>query len=433
MSRFRFKHFLRERNEYSATGEETLLSVSEYYGVKPRSNAFEGDAGESRAASLEGYRIVKPGDLVMNYMLAWKGAYGLSDFDGITSPAYAVFDVDADKVDRRFLHHRTRSQEMQVEFKARSKGIIESRLRLYPDALLAMEVELPDLPTQKRIAAFLDRETERVDELIAKKERLVEVLNATRAATPLRVMAGGMGVIQYDPTNNRVDFSSLTDGWKRVRVKHVAKHMTSGSRGWGDFIQDDGELFLQSGSIDRKMGIAFEDSHRVAPQSGAEADRTTVHNGDTLVCITGGRTGAVGFMSGLNERAYINQHVCLIRPSKAIEERLLAQILFSEVGQLHFQMAQYGLKQGMGFEQVANVAIPLPPRDQQESITAAIDAQASKTTKAASQIMASVGRLREYRAALITAAVTGQIDVETYGKASTTSETLDRIEEEMQA
>lgn len=294
-------------------------------------------------------------------------------------------------------------------------------------------VRVPDLPTQKRIAAFLGRETARIDELITKKERLVEVLDATHAAAPLRAMANGMGEIQYDPTNNRVGFSSLASGWQRVRVKQVAKHITSGSRGWSDFIQDEGELFLQSGNIDRKMGVSLEDAHRVAPQSGAEADRTTVRNGDTLVCITGGRTGAVGFVSGLDERAYINQHVCLIRPSKAIEDRLLAQILFSEIGQLHFQMAQYGLKQGMGFEQVANVAIPLPPRDQQASISAAIDAQASKTTKAASEILTSVERLREYRAAIITAAVTGQIDVETYSKTGTTSAMLDRIEEEMQA
>ena len=94
-------------------------------------------------------------------------------------------------------------------------------------------------------------------------------------------------------------------------------------------------------------------------------------------------------------------------------------------------MAQYGLKQGMGFEQVANVAIPLPPREQQASISAAIDSKASKVADAVSEIVASIDRLREYRAALITSAVTGQIDVDTYGKTGATSATLDEIEEEM--
>ncbi|MCY4458889.1 MAG: hypothetical protein OXC26_00565 [Albidovulum sp.] len=87
MIRRRFKFFMPERNEFSTEGEETLLSVSEYYGVKPRSEAFDTDAAEGRAASLEGYRKVKAGDFVMNYMLAWKGAYGVFDHDGIMSPA----------------------------------------------------------------------------------------------------------------------------------------------------------------------------------------------------------------------------------------------------------------------------------------------------------------------------------------------------------
>src|SRR5690606_8678769 len=108
-------------------------------------------------------RIVQRDDLVMNYMLAWKGAYGVSDHDGIVSPAYSVFVINKQLADPRFIHHRTRSADMRALFRSRSKGIIESRLRLYPDALLAMDISLPDLPTQKAIADFLDRETARID------------------------------------------------------------------------------------------------------------------------------------------------------------------------------------------------------------------------------------------------------------------------------
>lgn len=198
MVSYRFKRFLRERNEFSKTGEETLLSVSEFYGVKPRSLAFAHEEHESRAESLEGYRIVKAGDLVMNYMLAWKGAYGISDHDGIVSPAYAVFDVDERFVDRRFLHHRTRSDDMKALFRSGSKGIIESRLRLYPDSLLATFVDLPDLATQKQIADFLDAETARIDALIAKKQRLLTVLDErldqlVRASVTGQATANGRG------------------------------------------------------------------------------------------------------------------------------------------------------------------------------------------------------------------------------------------------
>ena len=141
----------------------------------------------------------------------------------------------------------------------------------------------------------------------------------------------------------------------------------------------------------------------------------------------------MGHVSGLHERAYINQHVCLVRPSTAIHDGLLAQILFSEIGQLHFQMAQYGLKQGMGFEQVADTAIPLPPREAQEDISAEIDCLTSKARRIIDEIGISLDRLKEYRAALITAAVTGQIDVTTWARQGDTDRRLDRIEQEASA
>ena len=73
------------------------------------------DAAESRAASLEGYRKVKADDIVMNSMLACKGAYGVSDHDGIVSPAYAVYKIDPTYADRRFIHHRLRSEHVRKE------------------------------------------------------------------------------------------------------------------------------------------------------------------------------------------------------------------------------------------------------------------------------------------------------------------------------
>lgn len=290
---------------------------------------------------------------------------------------------------------------------------------------------LPDLVSQKAIADFLDRETARINQLIEKKQRLVEVLALANASATLRVMRKGFDRLGYDATKNEIVFSGLRDGWTRTRVKHVVSHMTSGSRGWSDLIQDEGELFLQSGNIDRQMGVSSNNAPRIAPQVGAEAHRTRIRSRDTLVCITGGRTGAVGFAEHVAERSYINQHICLLRPSHEINPRLLAQILFSEVGQLQFRMAQYGLKQGLGFDEVANVSIPLPPQNEQAQISAAIEAESQQSQEASRRVIESIDRLREYRAALITAVVKGQIDVSTYGNQGTTDRTLDRIEGEM--
>ncbi|WP_374311736.1 restriction endonuclease subunit S [Dongia sp.] len=407
--------------------EENLLSLSYGRIIRKDIDAAEGLLPES----FETYQIVEPGNIVMRLTDLQNDKrslrQGLVNERGIITSAYDALEVGKDH-DARFWAYSLLALDLAKYYYSLGGGVRQSiKFADFPNDWIAS----PGPATQEAIADFLDRETTHIDQLIQKKLWLAELLNVTIIAAPLRVMASGIGQVGYDAERSRVTFSNLAEGWRRVRVKQVASHMTSGSRGWSDFIQDQGELFLQSGSIDRHMGVSFEDSQRVRPQSGAEAERTKVSNGDTLVCITGGRTGAVGYVSGLCERAYINQHICLIRPSKAISSRLLAQILFSEIGQLHFQMAQYGLKQGMGFEQVANTAIPLPPREAQDKISSEIDHRAAKTRRVAEEISASIDRLHEFRSALITAAVTGQIDVATWSKRGTTDRRLDAIQREV--
>ena len=90
----RFKEFLRERGERSLSGDEELLSVSAYTGVRPRSEITEDGDFLTRAETLEGYKVCYRTDLVMNIMLAWNRGLGITIHDGIVSPAYAVFALD---------------------------------------------------------------------------------------------------------------------------------------------------------------------------------------------------------------------------------------------------------------------------------------------------------------------------------------------------
>src|ERR1035441_859790 len=121
-----------ERKDFSSDGTEALLSVSEYYGVSPRTEVMEDGDFVTRADSLEGYRKCRRGDLVMNYMLAWKSALGVTDDDGIVSPAYAVFKFKRTEFVPRYFHYLLRTTVAAAEFRRYSTGIIDSRLRLYP-------------------------------------------------------------------------------------------------------------------------------------------------------------------------------------------------------------------------------------------------------------------------------------------------------------
>lgn len=168
----RMKDIFFERKELSLTGEEDLLSVSEFYGVARRKDKMNSDEEfESRADSLVGYKICKAHDLVINIMLAWKTGLGISDNDVIVSPAYAVYE--GRNIASHFYHYLLRSGMYVKEFKRHSKGIIDSRLRLYNDRFNNISAIYPPLPEQRAIATYLDDKCAKIDTIVSNLDKQI--------------------------------------------------------------------------------------------------------------------------------------------------------------------------------------------------------------------------------------------------------------------
>lgn len=158
----RFKFLFKEINERSNDGSEDLLSVSQYTGVTKKSDKVEDGDLLTTASTLEGYKKVCQNDLVINIMLACNGSLGFFPYDGITSPAYSIYRLKKGNSER-FFHYLLRSQIYKSEFKRKSSGVIESRLRLYTDDFFAIWSILPSPSEQTAIAKFLDDKTVKID------------------------------------------------------------------------------------------------------------------------------------------------------------------------------------------------------------------------------------------------------------------------------
>jgi type I restriction enzyme S subunit len=147
--RLRNKVLLRESHELSRFGDEELLSVSHLTGVSPRS---EKSVNMFMAESLEGYRIVQTGDLVINTLWAWMGALGVSNNEGIVSPAYGVYRPrDRGAFDGSYFNMLYRNPAYVCEMTRYSTGVWSSRLRLYPESFLALPVIAPPIAEQREI------------------------------------------------------------------------------------------------------------------------------------------------------------------------------------------------------------------------------------------------------------------------------------------
>jgi type I restriction enzyme S subunit len=158
----RGKFFMKERQDRSVFGNEELLSVSHITGVTRRADK---EINMFLAESMEDYKLVSPGDIVVNTMWAWMGAMGVSDFEGLISPSYNIYTPTNNILIDKYLDLLLRSPQFVAEVNRRSKGVWSSRLRLYPDAFLDIRFPIPEKNVQIQILKFLEQATFKEDNL----------------------------------------------------------------------------------------------------------------------------------------------------------------------------------------------------------------------------------------------------------------------------
>lgn len=188
----RNRHLLEHVDARSETGDEEMLSVSHITGVTPRSmknvNMFE-------AESTVGYKLVAENELVINTMWAWMGALGVSAYEGIVSPAYNVYRFrDLDAVNPMYFDCMYRTDAYVSLMKAHSRGIWESRLRLYPEVFLRLSSLVPPKDVQDRLVAENNERTTEAEKLITRCHKAIELLQERRSALITAAVTGQIEV-----------------------------------------------------------------------------------------------------------------------------------------------------------------------------------------------------------------------------------------------
>jgi type I restriction enzyme, S subunit len=365
----RVRHLFQIKKRIAGTDAFDVLSITQQ-GIKIKDT--ESNDGQI-SMDYSKYQLVEVGDFAMNHMDLLTGYIDLAPVSGVTSPDYRVFTVRNrnECFDKYYLYLFQTAYKRRI-FYAFGQGASHfGRWRLPTDQFNDFVFPNPPLREQLQIAAFLDRETAKIDALIDEQQRLIELLKEKRQAVISRAVTKGL-----DPNVRTKDtgiewLGIVPEHWSIHPVKHLISFSTSGSRDWSDLIRDTGAVFLQSQNIGQSMNITLNEIKRIHPPKDAEAQRAMVQTDDVVVCITGARTGAVAHIETLPETAYINQHVCLLRPSpRKINASYLAYSLFSSPGQQQLSLAMYGLKQGLGLEDLRSTLVALPPLDEQTTVVA---------------------------------------------------------------
>lgn len=393
-----------------------LLSLYTSIGVKPRKDMDEQRGNKS--VTTDDYWMVKKGDIIINKLLAWMGAVGLSDYDGVTSPAYDILRKkrqNKPEVDERFYTYLFRTEKAQQIFKRHSRGIMDVRLRLYFDKLGAITVPVPPLPVQKAIADYLDTQTAQIDLKIdllnQKAQKYAELKEILINETILRglnktVLLKDSGVEWIGKTPTHWD------------IKQFKQFSTMKGRiGWQGLKQaeftDEGP-FLITGMNFKNGTIDWGDVYHISQQRYEEAPEIQLRNNDVLM-TKDGTIGKLLFVDSIPfpYKASLNSHLLVFRP---IRKSYYPKFMFYQLGTKAFKHYTELVKSGTTFfgisqESVGNYIAVVPPLDEQIAIAEYLDAKTAHIERIIDTLKTEIEKLKELRKTLINDVVTGKIKV----------------------
>lgn len=166
-----------KRNEPRNPGNQPILSLYREYGVIPKDSREDNHNVTSEDTSK--YKYVQVGNFVINKMKAWQGSVAVSDFEGVISPAYYVYEFTDKEIDKKFFHYLLRSC-YKGEFRRLSGGIREGQWDLPSEALNNTPIVFPEIEIQKRIATFLDVKCSEIDSLAMDIQKEIDTLEEYR-------------------------------------------------------------------------------------------------------------------------------------------------------------------------------------------------------------------------------------------------------------
>jgi type I restriction enzyme S subunit len=294
------------------------------------------------------------------------------------------------------------------QFQVAANGI--TRFGLGGDAIQTGMFAMPPEPEQRAIAAFLDRETARIDALVAKKERLIELLQEKRTALITRAVTQGL-----DPNAPMKDsgvewLGKIPAHWEARRLKLLVPNVTVGIVVTpAKYYVDEGVPCLRSlnvsrGAVDRENLVFISDA------ANDLHAKSKIFEGDVVVVRTGQAGAAAVVPPDLDGANCID--LLIIRRSEKIRSQLIYYYLNSRAAISQAASTSVGAIQAhYNTSTLVNLIVPRIPIDEQDAIIEYLGEETKAIDQLSKKIQDGIDRLSEFRTALISAAVTGKIDV----------------------
>ena len=406
----RIKQLFSEVNDRCENGENyTLLSVSEYYGVAPKSERISDDDMLTHAETLDGYKICKENDLVMNIMLAWKRALGVSKYTGIVSPAYCIYRAKQNMC-AKYFHYLFRTDMYANLFKQYSTGIIDSRLRLYSDKFLALKCQVPPIDTQRRIADYLDRKCRQIDAIIAWQQEVIEKLKAYKLSVITEEVTKGLNPDVPMKDSGVEWIGEIPEHWVLNKLKYLSLDIGDGIHATPTYDEDGNVYFVNGNNIGEEYLVFKEDTNTISDTEYASYKLPLLTGNTVFVTLNGATYGKISFYHG--EKILLGKIAGFITLKSTESREFIRYYLQSYTAKLIMDLSLLGSTiANLSLRTLRDFVIPYPPIEEQIQIVNHLNNRTSSIDAAVSKKEKIVDELIDYKKSLIYEVVTGKKEV----------------------
>lgn len=410
----RLTHLYREAIE---PGEEHLpiLSVSIHSGVSDEEASPDGDRKITRSDDRTKYKKVLPGDLVYNMMRAWQGGFGAVQVPGMVSPAYVVARPRGD-ASSRYVELLLRTPGAVEEMRRLSRGITDFRLRLYWDEFKSIRVAMPPAIEREAILAFLEGEIGKIDALIEEQRHLIVLLKEKRQAVISHAVTNGLDPHVPMKYSGIEWLGDVPTHWTVAPLKRTAAVLAGYAFAANAFSQDSDNPRLLRGINLSASGIRWNEDTVYWERSKDDGlGAWELRAGDVVLGMDRPWIGdglRVAEITDDDLPCMLLQRVAAVRAKCPSAQRFILHCLRHEAFFHHCAPDMTGVSvPHISGGQIEEFRMPVPPVEEMDAIAAHIENRTNQFAALISAAKSAIELLGERRSALISAAITGKIDV----------------------
>ncbi len=377
-----------------------LLSVVREKGVILRDVTDYSENHNFIPDDLTNYKVVKAGQFAMNKMKAWQGSYGVSQYDGIVSPAYFVFDIHGVQSD--FFNVAIRSQAYVPFFGQASDGVRIGQWDLSQERMREIVFLVPPASEQSAIVRYLDHVDSHVRRYISAKERLIELLTEQRQAVINQAVTRGLDPNARLKPSGVEWLGDIPDHWDVLRSRFLFNEVNLRST-TGE------EVHL---SMSQVLGLV--PSHLVKQTLIAESyiGGKLCQKGDLVL----NRLKAhLGVFALANKGGVVSADYSVFRQRQSsVDMEYFEQVLRSPSFRTELRIRSKGIVEGfwrLYTDDFFDIRLPVPPASEQRRIVEVLRVRTATIDSSIDRARRQIELMREYRTRLIADVVTGKLDV----------------------